>query len=178
VTDTDDLARRNAQFATGGFNSGLSINPSGNLMVVCCVDPRVDPTRVLGLEQGEAAVIRNVGGRITPTTLRTMAMLGKVGEANKDGRPAGDWNLVILHHTDCGMTDLASFPELLADYFEIPARELDAKAVSDPIASVRVDVGVIEREIRASGFLVSGLVYDVSTGLVETVVAPTPVRSE
>jgi len=51
--------------------------PGGNMMVVGCVDPRVDPTHLLGLEQGEAAVIRNVGGRITPATLRTMAMLGK-----------------------------------------------------------------------------------------------------
>ncbi len=178
MTDASDRTRRNAQFAAAGFSAGLTINPSGNMMVVCCVDPRVDPTRVLGLEQGEAAVIRNVGGRITPATLRTMAMLGKVGQANSDGRPAGDWNLVILHHTDCGMTDLASFPELLADYFEIPTHELDAKAVGDPVASVRVDVGIIEREIRASGFLVSGFVYNVATGLVETVVAPTPVHSE
>ncbi|CAJ61447.1 MULTISPECIES: carbonic anhydrase [Frankia] len=178
MTSADDLTRRNAKFAAAGFSADPSISPSGNLMVVCCVDPRVDPTRVLGLEQGEAAVIRNVGGRITPATLRTMALLGEVGQADRDGRPAGDWNLVILHHTDCGMTDLAAFPALLADYFEIPARDLDAKAVGDPVASVRVDVGIIEREIRARGFLVSGLVYDVATGLVDTVVGPTPVRSE
>lgn len=81
-------------------------------MVIGCVDPRVDPAHVLGLQHGEAAVIRNVGGRITPATLRTMVMLGKVGQANQDGRPAEDWNLVILHHTDCGMTDLAPFPTL------------------------------------------------------------------
>ena len=177
MTDTHDLTERNAAFAATAFTAGLKINPSGNMMVIGCVDPRVDPAHVLGLRNGEAAVIRNVGGRVTPATLRTMVMLGKVGQANQDGRPAGDWNLVILHHTDCGMTDLASFPELLAEYFEIPAHELVAKAVSDPTGSVQVDVDVILAKTRGTAFLVSGLVYDVSTGLVETVIAPTPLQA-
>src|SRR6195952_952030 len=124
MTTTHDLTTRNAAFAANGFRRELTINPSGNVMVIGCVDPRVDPGHVLGLALGEAAVIRNVGGRGTPDTLSTMSLLGKVGEANADGRPAGDWNLVILHHTDCGMTDLAAFPDLLAGYFQISANQL------------------------------------------------------
>lgn len=174
MTSARDLVERNARFAADGFVPGLRINPGGNVMVVGCVDPRVDPAHVLGLRHGEAAVIRNVGGRITPATLRTMAMLGKVGQAHPDGRAVGDWNLVVLHHTDCGMRDLAPFPDLLAEYFEIPATELDAEQVSDPVASVRVDVDAVLAALTGSAFLVSGLVYDVATGLVETVVAPTP----
>jgi carbonic anhydrase len=173
MTEPKDLIERNAAFADDGFSADLTINPSGNLMVIGCVDPRVDPGHILGLANGEAAVIRNVGGRITPATLRTMAMLGKVGAANADTHRPGDWNLVILHHTDCGMTDLAPFPDLLAEYFEIPAAELDAKSVSDPIGSVQVDVEVIKQNIHASAYLVTGLVYDVGTGYVETVVPPT-----
>jgi carbonic anhydrase len=178
VTDTHDLVRRNADFAATAFTAGLRLNPYGNIMVIGCVDPRVDPAQVLGLSNGEAAVLRNVGGRITPSTLRTMAMLTKVSQANQDSVPAGVWNLVILHHTDCGMTDLAAFPEMLAEYFEITADELEAKSVSDPAGSVRVDVDVIRAEIRRPAALVSGLVYDVSTGLVETVVPPAPLRTE
>lgn len=178
MTDTHDLTKRNADFAASAFTADLRINPYGNMMVVGCVDPRVDPAYVLGLNNGEAAVIRNVGGRITPATLRTMMMLTKVGQANEAGRPAGVWNLVVLHHTDCGMTDLASFPDLLAEYFEIPAGELTAKSVSDPVGSVRVDVGVVLAKTRGPSSVVSGLVYDVSSGLVETVVAPTPLRTE
>jgi carbonic anhydrase len=173
MTEPKDLIERNAAFAADGFSADLTINPSGNLMVIGCVDPRVDPGHILGLANGEAAIIRNVGGRITPATLRTMAMLGKVGAANADTHRPGDWNLVILHHTDCGMTDLAPFPDLLAEYFEIPAAELDAKSVSDPIGSVQVDVEVIKENIHASAYLVTGLVYDVETGLVQTVVPPT-----
>jgi carbonic anhydrase len=177
VTDAHDLSKRNADFAASAFRADLRINPYGNMMVIGCVDPRVDPAHVLGLSNGEAAVIRNVGGRITPATLRMMAMLTKVSQANEDSRPAGVWNLVILHHTDCGMTDLAPYPDLLAEYFEIPPDELAAKSVSDPIGSVRVDAGVILAKTRRPASLLSGLVYDVATGLVETVVAPTPLRT-
>jgi len=142
MTDANDLVQRNAEFAAKRFRADLTINPSGNMMVIGCVDPRVDPGHVLGLSNGEAAIIRNVGGRITPATLRTMAMLGKVGAANASTHRPGDWNLVILHHTDCGMTDLAPFPELLAEYFEISLGEVEAKSVSNPVGSVRVDVDV------------------------------------
>jgi carbonic anhydrase len=173
MTEPKDLIERNAVFAADGFVGDLTINPSGNMMVIGCVDPRVDPGHILGLANGEAAIIRNVGGRITPATLRTMGMLGKVGAANASTHRPGDWNLVILHHTDCGMTDLAPFPDLLAEYFEIPVAELEAKSVSDPVGSVQVDVEVIKRNIHASAYLVTGLVYDVDTGLVETVVPPT-----
>ena len=177
MTDLHELITRNAEFAVSEFSADLTINPSGNMMVVGCVDPRVDPAHVLALRNGEAAIIRNVGGRITPATLRTMGMLGKVGAANASTHRPGDWNLVILHHTDCGMTDLAPFPDLLAEYFEIPLAELEAKSVSDPFGSVRVDVDAILAAIHASAYLVSGLVYDVETGLVETVVPPTPLRA-
>jgi carbonic anhydrase len=173
VTTTQELTERNAAFVDSGFAADLTINPHGNMMVVGCVDPRVDPGHVLGLDNGEAAIIRNVGGRITPSTLRTMAMLSKVGQANAESRVPGTWNLVILHHTDCGMTDLAAFPDLLAEYFEVPVSELDAKSVSDPNGSVRVDVDVIMDALHASDYLVSGLVYDVDTGRAEVVVPPT-----
>jgi carbonic anhydrase len=173
VTDTGDLVARNAEFAARRFAPGLTISPSGNLMVIGCVDPRVDPARVLDIGHGEAAVIRNVGGRITPSTLRTLAMLGVVGRAHAGTRPPGTWHLVILHHTDCGMTDIAAFPELLAEYFEIPEEELPDKHVLDPRRSVRADVGTITATTHAPDFLVSGLVYDVDTGLVDVVVPET-----
>ncbi|MBW8799397.1 MAG: carbonic anhydrase, partial [Streptomyces sp.] len=78
MIDTDELTRRNARFADGGSFAGLGLMPGGSLTVIGCVDPRVDPSHVLGLELGEAAVIRNVGGRVTPATLRTLEMLSKV----------------------------------------------------------------------------------------------------
>ena len=172
MTDVHELISRNQDFARSEFRPDLDINPSGNMMIIGCVDPRVDPAHILGLAQGEAAIIRNVGGRITPATLKTLKMLGKVGAANPAGHRPGDWNLVLLHHTDCGMTDLAAFPDLLAEYFEIGVDDLAAKSVSDPVDSVTVDVGVIRQNIRSAAFLVSGLVYDVESGLVQVVMPP------
>ena len=174
MTDLHDLITRNAEFAVSGFRADLTINPAGNMMVVGCVDPRVDPAHVLGLGNGEAAIIRNVGRTDHTGDTPHDGDAGKSRRGQREHTPPGDWNLVILHHTDCGMTDLAPFPDLLAEYFEISLAELEAKSVSDPVGSVRVDVDVILAAIHASAYLVSGLVYDVDTGLVEMVVPPTP----
>jgi carbonic anhydrase len=81
-------------------------------------------------------------------------------------------------HLTSRNTDFAAnrfVPDLLAECREIPVGELGAKAVSDPTGSVRVDVDLIRHEVPGGrSFLVSGLVYDVDTGLVDTVVAPIP----
>ena len=172
MIDTDELATRNAGFADGGSFANLKLMPSGGLTLIGCVDPRVDPSDVLGLKLGEAAVIRNVGGRVTPETLRTLDMLAKVVQARTGGPHPGDMHYAVLQHTDCGITDLAAFPELLADYFEVPARDLDAKAVTDPVTAVRVDIEILKQKLPA-GVFVSGLVYDVATGLIDVVVPPT-----
>ena len=127
-----------------------------------CVDSRVDPSDVLGLELGEGVVMRNIGGRITPATLRSWALLGRLGQ----GQPSRSGHLVILHHTDCGITRLADYPEQLAA--SIPADELESKAVADPYGS-----GASRHRNRpaysAAEPAVSGLVYDVNTGLIEII---------
>jgi len=108
--------------------------------------------------------MRNIGGRITPAALRSWALLGRLGQ----GQPPRNGHLVILHHTDCGITRLADYPEQLAAFFEIPADELASKAVDDPYAAVRVDAAIARHTLPPSR-LVSGLVYDVNTGLIEIV---------
>jgi carbonic anhydrase len=159
-----ELVRRNAAFAATGVFAGLAFPTSETLQVLGCVDSRVDPGDVLGLELGEGVVMRNIGGRIIPAALRSWALLGRLSQ----GQPPRSGHLVILHHTDCGIIRLAAFPEQLAAFFEIPADELESKAVADPYAAVRVDTA-IARHALPPGRLVSGLVYDVSTGLIEIV---------
>ncbi|MFC9283390.1 carbonic anhydrase [Streptomyces collinus] len=176
MINTDEPADRNARFADGGSFAGRKLMPTGGLTVIGCVDPRVDPTAVLGLELGEAAVIRNVGGRVTPATLATLDMLARVVRARTGGPGPRDNHYAVLHHTDCGITDLTAFPDLLTDYFDVPAIDLAAKAVTDLVAAVRVDVEILGRTLRA-GVFVSGLVYDVATGLVDIVVPPARVEA-
>jgi carbonic anhydrase len=162
IISSDELVRRNAVFAATGAFAGLGFPAGDTLQVLGCVDSRVHPGDVLGLELGEGVVMRNIGGRVTPAVLRSWALLGRLGR----GQPPGSGHLVILHHTDCGITRLTGYPGQLAAFFEIPAGELDSKAVSDPYAAVRVDTA-IARHALPPGRLVSGLVYDVATGLIE-----------
>jgi carbonic anhydrase len=151
--------------------------PSLRTIVIGCADPRVDPAHVLGLDLGEAAIIRNIGGRITPATLQTMAMLGLIPQVEGVAL-SGGFHLIVLHHTDCGISRLVGFPDLLAQHFGVARDALAAKAVTDPYTAVKVDVAALAAAPNLRGaFLISGLVYNVATGRVEVVVAPTPLRA-
>ena len=166
----ETLAERNAKFAETRFNPGLRMRPSLAVIVICCADTRVDPTVVLGAEQGEIMAIRNVGGRVTPGTLDQLVMLRKVSQAA--GRDFGpDWELIVMQHTQCGITTIQDQRELLASYFQVGEDDLPGVALGDPRAAVARDVGVLRAKTRLAGTHVSGLVYDVTTGLVETVAA-------
>ena len=177
TTTIDTLIARNGDFAASRFRSDLSLMPSLKAIVVGCADPRVDPAHVLGLDLGEAAIIRNIGGRITPATLQTMAMLGLIPQV-EGVTISGGFHLIVLHHTDCGITRLVGFPDLLAQHFGVATDDLAAKAVTDPYTAVKVDVATLQANPNLRGdFIVSGLVYDVATGRVEIVVAPTPLRA-
>jgi len=168
------LTSRNADFAQHRFIPGASMMPALQTIVIGCADPRVDPAHVLGLADGEALVIRNIGGRYTPATLQMMATLRAIAQA-EGAAPGPGWNLIVLQHTDCGITRLGGQPELLAATFD--QADLPAKAVSDPRAAVAVDVAAIKgNPFLPADFIVSGLVYDVRTGLIETVVAPSLLR--
>lgn len=173
----DDLMQRNKTFATQGFNSELKIMPSMKTVIIGCVDPRVDPADIFGLKPGEAAVIRNVGGRINPATLQNMAIVRSVAVA--EGKDVGPgWNLIVLHHTDCGITPcLAHAPALLAKNLGVETADLDKLAIADPYAAVAIDVAALKANPQLpGGFLVTGMVYDVATGKVETVVPPALLR--
>jgi carbonic anhydrase len=178
VTTIDTLLDRNRRFAASDLPSDLRLFPKLNTIVIGCADPRVDPASVLGLELGDALVIRNLGGRFTPDTLQTMAALRTI--AQTEGlTPGPDWNIVVLHHTDCGITRLGDQAGLLAAVFGIDPADLDGKAVNDPTAAVAADVATIKANpFLPAAFLVSGLVYDVTTGLIDVVVPPAPIRPD
>jgi carbonic anhydrase len=153
--------------------------PNVKAIIIGCADMRVDPAHVLGIEPGEAVVMRNIGGRITPGLLEQLGLLGRIGEiAGKVPGGGGEFNIIVLQHTDCGMTRLAGDADKLARYFQIKENELKTKAVTDPRAAVSADVAFLRAIPGLPGdWLVSGLVYDVATGLVEVVVAPAPIRT-
>lgn len=176
---TEELIERNHVFAARDFRPGLGLKPSLQTIVVACVDPRVDPAHVLGLKQGEAVVIRNLGGRFTPSTQQTLEMLRILAQSQGGNTNSNSgWDLVFLHHTDCGIAHLASAPDMLAAYFGVKADTLDSLAIADPQVSIRVDVAAIKATSSFPAFMVSGLVYDVTTGSVEVVVPPASLNDE
>jgi carbonic anhydrase len=167
----DTLLERNARFAETGFAPELKILPSTGTIVIGCVDPRVDPMDVLGLKPGEAAVIRNVGGRVDKRLLETLAVLRVVAKAAGGG--GGGRRIVLLHHTDCGIIGCYRHaPELLARHLGVETAALDEFEVTDPFKSVVRDAAALKADEQLGAVEVVGLVYDVKTGLVSTVVPP------
>jgi carbonic anhydrase len=142
------------------------------------VDPRVDPVDVLGVEAGEAAIIRNVGGRVTPSTIDTLAMLRQVTRAAGGDLGAG-WNLVVLHCTTpiAGSRDSAALRNSSQASSESRRIDYTSERSTTRRASVALDIDALRASQEVSGdVVVTGLVYYVATGLVETVVAPSLLR--
>jgi carbonic anhydrase len=167
----DTFVRRNRTFAGTRFDGRLRMRPGLSTIVIGCLDPRADPAFVLGAEQGEIGVIRNVGGRVTPHTIEELVMLREVARASDSDIGPG-WEIVVLQHTQCGITLIQDRADLLTPYFEVAEADLPGLSVGDPRAAVARDMAALRAEPRLGGVRISGLVYDVLTGLVDTVVAP------
>ena len=185
MNNLDQMLQRNKEFAVQQSAAGTlmpwlpSAMPKLKAVIIGCADMRVDPAHLFGTRPGEAVVLRNIGGRFTPALLEELALLGRIGQvAGEAPGGGGEFHLIVLQHTDCGITRLAGDPAMLAHYFQIREGEVKAKAVTDPRAAVALDVAAL-RAIPAlpGAWLISGLVYDVATGLVQIVVPPAPIRS-
>jgi carbonic anhydrase len=185
MSHLDSMLKRNKDFAARQSAAGTLMPslpralPNLKAIIIGCADMRVDPAHVLGITPGEAVVMRNIGGRITPGLLEQLGLLGRIGEVAREiPGGGGEFHIIVLQHTDCGITRLPGDPAMLAHYFQIREGDLNAKAVTDPRAAIAVDVALL-RSIPAlpGDWLVSGLLYDVATGLVEIVVPPARIRA-
>jgi carbonic anhydrase len=185
MNSLDSMLERNRNFAAQQSAAGTLMPslpralPNVKAIIIGCADMRVDPADVLGIRPGEAVVFRNIGGRITPELLEELGVLGRIGEvAGEIPGSGGEFHIILLQHTDCGITRLVDDPAMLARYFQIQERQLKAKAVKDPRAAVTGDVASLRAIPALPGqWLISGLVYDVATGLVEIIVPPAPIRA-
>jgi len=184
MSNLDSMLERNKDFAARQSAAGTIMTwlpqalPNVRAIIIGCADMRVDPAHVLGIKPGEAVVMRNIGGRITPGLLEQLGLLGRIGEvAGEIPGGGGEFHIIVLQHTDCGITRLAGDPAMLTRYFQIQEGELKTKAVTDPRAAVAVDVAMLRAIPALPGeWLVSGLVYDVATGLVKIVVPSARIR--
>jgi carbonic anhydrase len=154
---TDDLLRNNEAYADGFDKADLPLPPAKKLAVVACMDARLNPYEILGLEVGDAHVIRNAGGVVTDDEIRSLAI---------SQRLLGTEEVVLIHHTDCGMLTFTDdeFKQHLKDDTGVEP-EWKAETFDDLEGNVRDS---IER-IRANPFIpnkgsVRGFVYEVESG--------------
>ncbi len=179
MSDVETLLERNRSFAQKFAGGELTIRPRMSTILLTCVDARVDPAHLFGLGPGDAVVLRNAGGRITPAVMGDLAVLGVLA-ANMSGNGAMQPELVVIHHTDCGMARLANPPiqQQVAKRLGLSDDEVAAMAVTDPTKTVQAD---LERLRQTPGtpdaLIVTGLVYDVASGTIDQVVAPAPLRA-
>ena len=175
MSNFDELLRRNEAFArTGAKDRGPAIPflPNKQVYILTCIDPRVDPVQLFGLDLGDAIVARTVGGRVTPAVLQDLAWISYLHETKT---PDADWfEFAVMHHTDCGSGFFAD-DELRHGFAArgYDDAELAGLAVLDPSVTVPGDVALVRQAPQVSARIkVTGLAYDVTTGLVKTVVPP------
>ena len=166
----DAALERNRAFAASGGHEGAVVFPNLRLFVITCLDPRVDPAHFLGLGLSDAMVVRNVGGRVTPEVINDVAFISQIVENVLPDGPL--FEVAVIHHTQCGAGALADddFRRRYAERIGAEEATLRGRAILDPAATV---IGDVEKLRGASAVsprvTVSGHVYDVVTGLVQTV---------
>ena len=179
MADLETLLDRNRSFAGQFEGGGLNIRPRMATILLTCVDARVDPAHLFGLALGDAVVIRNAGGRITPAVMGDLAVLGVLA-ANMPGTSALQPQLVVIHHTDCGMGRLANPPiqQQVAKRLGLSDDEVAAMAVTDPTKTVQADIELLRQTPGTpDALIVTGLVYDVGNGTIDQVVSAAPLRA-
>jgi carbonic anhydrase len=165
MSATDDLVRNAESYAATFDKGGLQLPPAKSVAIVACMDARLNPHAVLGLAEGDAHVIRNAGGVVTDDVIRSV-MLSQ--------RLLGTREIVLIHHTDCGMLTFKDDDvkaQIEADTGIRPAFALEA--FPDPQQDVRQSIA----RLAASVFIphkdqIRGFVYDVRTGRLNEVTAP------
>jgi carbonic anhydrase len=160
---TDELLRNNEAYASSFDKGDLPLPPGKKVAVLACMDARVNPYGLLGLEEGDAHVIRNAGGVVTDDEIRSLAI---------SQRLLGTEEIILVHHTDCGMLTFTDdqFKRQIQDEVGIKP-DWAVEAFEDLDEDVRQSIA----RIKASPFIrhkqsVRGFVYDVSNGRLREVV--------
>ena len=157
MTATDDVLKNNAQYAESFDKGDLPLPPALHMAVVACMDARLDTHKLLGIQEGDAHVIRNAGGVITDDVIRSLVI---------SQRLLGTREVVLIHHTDCGMLTFRDDDvkdAIQSDTGLRPSFALEA------FGNLEGDVRQSIARIEASPFVpakdqIRGFVYDCATG--------------
>lgn len=154
----DEIQAANERYAASFSKGSLPVPPARRFAVVTCMDARLDPARFLGLEEGDAHVIRNAGGLVTDDALRSLVISHWL---------LGTQEALVIAHTDCGMLTFTNeqLRRKLADEAGADASGVDFLPFPDLEESVRASIRRIhESPLLPASFAAAGFVYDVRTG--------------
>jgi carbonic anhydrase len=158
MTVVPEFQKANDAYASSFSKGNLPMPPGRHVAVLVCMDARLDPARFLGLEEGDAHVIRNAGGRASDDAIRSLAISQQLLGTNE---------VVVIHHTDCGMLTFSNedLRKKLKQDLNADAEHIDFLPFKDLEQSVRDDVATIKNSpLLLKNIEVSGFIYDVRTG--------------
>jgi carbonic anhydrase len=164
MSHTDDLLANNFRYAASFDKSDAPVVPARKVAVIACMDARFSVHRVLGLQEGDAHVIRNAGGVVTDDGIRSLAI---------SQRLLGTEEIILIHHTDCGMLTFTDDEFAAGIEKDVGIRPpWDAEAFADLDTDVRQSIA----RIKASPFIprkdsIRGFVYEIETGQLREVTA-------
>lgn len=159
----DELLAANDAYAAGFDAGDAPAPPARQLLVLTCMDARIDTLAVLGLAIGDAHVLRNAGARVSDDVIRSILV---------SSRLLGVTRVVVMHHTRCGMASISrqDARALLADIGEKHGQPMDLLAISDQQQALRDDVEAVRDSPLLPDLEVAGFLYDVTNGRVERLV--------
>src|SRR6266700_4415979 len=153
-----EFQKENDAYASSFSKGNLPMPPGRHVAVLTCMDARLIPARFLGLEEGDAHVIRNAGGRASEDAIRSLAISQQLLGTNE---------VVVIHHTDCGMLTFSNedLRKKLKQELNADAEHIDFLPFKDLEQSVRADVATIKNSpLLLKNIEVSGFIYDVKSG--------------
>ena len=154
----DELLQANEEYARTFDRGDLPLPPARRLAIVTCMDARILPSKVLGLQEGDAHVIRNAGGRASDDAIRSLVISYKL---------LGTRELAVIHHTDCGMLTFTNrdLREKVREDLGQDTGEFDFLPFQDLDESIRQDIEFLQAtQLLNPDTLIRGFVYDVQTG--------------
>jgi carbonic anhydrase len=158
-----DVLTENASFSRDFHDAGLPRSARRGLALVTCIDSRIDPLEIVGMQAGDAMIVRNAGARVSDDVLRTLVLATAL---------LGVERIIVMPHTDCRMArgDEAEIHAIIADRYGIDTRSIEFRTVSDQLEALRTDV----TRIRAFPYLhdavtVGGALYHVESGELEPI---------
>ena len=158
-----DVLSANQNFAREFVDSGLAGTARRGLAIITCMDSRINPLAIVGMEAGDVKILRNAGARVTDDVLRTLVLATYL---------LGVQRVLIMPHTDCRMTQdhESTIHEMIAHQHGVDTRSLEFRTVSDQRVALASDIARIKAFPYLPGdLIVGGAIYDVYTGNLEPI---------